>query len=588
MRFASGCIANLTASRISRDKVRKFRCFQPDMYVSVDAGERALEVWRLRRREGERPAIEGGPVPVAARRAAWPGVGGFRGRGASRSRAPRVTGGPGRSALALATRVAEAMESQVTMTATMHRLDELAARLEAGGGECSRRDAELIAAADRSGAHRRARRRRPAARDGRRGDVRPRGPRRTRRWQASSGARRARCALVGAPASIDDALERVRARGRGRRRRGRDRASHWPTWSRWSGTITCCSPSSPTRFARPGLEAVAETPDRSARARRRTRSRSCAPCITAVLATWRLTVDAAPLAARLDLIERAADDPARDGRHPRVRAVAAARPGRRAIDRLRRRADGGGGASAVRDHRADPGGLAALRAEAGAGRADLRRERHRWRGRGRHAGRWAPGGRRPRTSRGRFGRPRRTPVERDGRYHVRADERDGSSRRGRLFERASARAWARRRGRRGAALRRALACARGCSTTARSTSAWCRRSPTPIVPATGSCPASASDRRARWRRWRCSRAARSPSVRSIALDTSSRTSAALVRILCRRVFDVAPTFAPHAPDLGAMLAHGRRRAGDRRPGAVRRPSRASVPRRSTWASSGRR
>src|SRR5690348_5263249 len=43
-------------------------------------------------------------------------------------------------------------------------------------------------------------------------------------------------------------------------------------------------------------------------------------------------------------------------------------------------------------------------------------------------------------------------------------------------------------------------------------------------------------------------------LRRIALDTSSRTSAALVRILCARRFDVAPAFVSHAPDLGAMLA----------------------------------
>ena len=43
-------------------------------------------------------------------------------------------------------------------------------------------------------------------------------------------------------------------------------------------------------------------------------------------------------------------------------------------------------------------------------------------------------------------------------------------------------------------------------------------------------------------------------VRTIALDTSSRTSAALTRILCARKFEIAPTFVPHAPDLGAMLA----------------------------------
>ena len=34
--FASGCIANLTASRISADQVRKLRLFQPGEYVSLD------------------------------------------------------------------------------------------------------------------------------------------------------------------------------------------------------------------------------------------------------------------------------------------------------------------------------------------------------------------------------------------------------------------------------------------------------------------------------------------------------------------------------------------------------------------------
>jgi chorismate dehydratase len=43
-------------------------------------------------------------------------------------------------------------------------------------------------------------------------------------------------------------------------------------------------------------------------------------------------------------------------------------------------------------------------------------------------------------------------------------------------------------------------------------------------------------------------------VRSVALDTSSRTSAALTRILCARRFEISPTFIPHAPDLEAMLA----------------------------------
>ena len=39
----------------------------------------------------------------------------------------------------------------------------------------------------------------------------------------------------------------------------------------------------------------------------------------------------------------------------------------------------------------------------------------------------------------------------------------------------------------------------------------------------------------------------------MALDTSSRTSAALVRVLCSRQFGIQPSFEPHGPDLDAML-----------------------------------
>lgn len=43
-------------------------------------------------------------------------------------------------------------------------------------------------------------------------------------------------------------------------------------------------------------------------------------------------------------------------------------------------------------------------------------------------------------------------------------------------------------------------------------------------------------------------------VRSIALDTSSRTSVALVHVLCPRVFGIRPELHSHGPDLPAMLA----------------------------------
>ena len=43
-------------------------------------------------------------------------------------------------------------------------------------------------------------------------------------------------------------------------------------------------------------------------------------------------------------------------------------------------------------------------------------------------------------------------------------------------------------------------------------------------------------------------------IKSIALDTSSRTSVALTRILCARRFQISPDFTPHSPDLISMLA----------------------------------
>jgi chorismate dehydratase len=41
-------------------------------------------------------------------------------------------------------------------------------------------------------------------------------------------------------------------------------------------------------------------------------------------------------------------------------------------------------------------------------------------------------------------------------------------------------------------------------------------------------------------------------IRSVALDTSSRTSVALIRVLCRHHFRIEPEFVAHGPDLAAM------------------------------------
>ncbi|MBI2188754.1 MAG: Gfo/Idh/MocA family oxidoreductase [Acidobacteria bacterium] len=105
LRFASGCIANVTASRISRDRVRKARFFQHDAYISIDYAAQEVEMYRLVPQNG-RPAIEGGRIDVATdeplRRELADFVAAIRER-----RPPAVTGADGRAALALATRVSD-------------------------------------------------------------------------------------------------------------------------------------------------------------------------------------------------------------------------------------------------------------------------------------------------------------------------------------------------------------------------------------------------------------------------------------------------------------------------------------------------
>jgi predicted dehydrogenase len=106
LKFRNGCIANLTASRISRDRVRKIRFFQPMAYVSIDYAAQKLEVFRLVKGSGPLPAIEGGDVAVENEEPLKRELADFI--DAIRTRRPAtVTGQDGRRALALATQIAD-------------------------------------------------------------------------------------------------------------------------------------------------------------------------------------------------------------------------------------------------------------------------------------------------------------------------------------------------------------------------------------------------------------------------------------------------------------------------------------------------
>jgi len=61
--FANGCVANLTASRVSSERVRKLRLFEQDAYHSIDYAEQSVSAYRLVR-EGTEATIAPVDVPV--------------------------------------------------------------------------------------------------------------------------------------------------------------------------------------------------------------------------------------------------------------------------------------------------------------------------------------------------------------------------------------------------------------------------------------------------------------------------------------------------------------------------------------------
>ena len=111
LRFANGCIANVTASRVSLKRERKLRIFQPDAYVAIDYDQRTVRI--CRRIAATRPGTL--PEIVVEEHDAGKGdplrdeVQAFLAAVARRS-VPAVSGREGLRALELAERIAASLE----------------------------------------------------------------------------------------------------------------------------------------------------------------------------------------------------------------------------------------------------------------------------------------------------------------------------------------------------------------------------------------------------------------------------------------------------------------------------------------------
>ena len=107
IRFNSGCIANVTASRISRDRVRKIRFFQEDSYVSIDYAAQQVEAYTVLPKEG-RSVIKGGSLDIKNEEPLVRELRDFV-ESVQMRRSPLVSGLSGRDALDLATKIEEKM-----------------------------------------------------------------------------------------------------------------------------------------------------------------------------------------------------------------------------------------------------------------------------------------------------------------------------------------------------------------------------------------------------------------------------------------------------------------------------------------------
>ncbi|HEY2930174.1 MAG TPA: Gfo/Idh/MocA family oxidoreductase [Acidobacteriota bacterium] len=132
LEFENGCVANVTASRVSSEKVRKLRFFQPHDYASVDFAEQKVSFYSLMEKEGQRAIVDRRiqvvtDEPLRLELAAFVDV-------VQNGTQPECGGREGRAALELGLMVVEAMKT--------HSNADFGMRNGPSNGECGMRNAE--------------------------------------------------------------------------------------------------------------------------------------------------------------------------------------------------------------------------------------------------------------------------------------------------------------------------------------------------------------------------------------------------------------------------------------------------------------
>ncbi len=119
LEFENGCVANLTASRVSREKTRKFRIFQPNGYLSIDLlNHEVTWVRKITKQVLGRPVVFPRKLKVPKIDALEAEISSFV-RAVVRDQPVEVSGEDGLNALVLAIKIKEEMQKRL-QTALSH------------------------------------------------------------------------------------------------------------------------------------------------------------------------------------------------------------------------------------------------------------------------------------------------------------------------------------------------------------------------------------------------------------------------------------------------------------------------------------
>jgi len=114
--FESGCIANFTASRVSTERVRKLRFFQPKQYISIDYGRQDVLAFTVGGNEGSpsaNPEIKVNKPPITPEEPLRAEIRAFLASVRSR-KAPPIPLEDGRRALSVALQVLSQIEAHAS------------------------------------------------------------------------------------------------------------------------------------------------------------------------------------------------------------------------------------------------------------------------------------------------------------------------------------------------------------------------------------------------------------------------------------------------------------------------------------------